>query len=170
MQAATKSTAAFSLIELLLVIVLLMLLALSASPNLRELWLRHKAQSFMHQLEQQLRYSRVYAISQQRQVRVCPQLGSVCLNNWDLAPLTSTVLAMPGVSGFALQQLAPDPAQFSLSYSREQLIFRPDGSLDLLGSGSFILCARQQMPWHFRLSLSQAGRYRASLVQGLCPR
>lgn len=169
MQSDQRSHNGFTLMELLIVMVLLMVLALSAGPNLREVWLRYKAGHFMHQLEQQLRYSRVYAISQQRLVRVCPQLGTVCLNNWDSAPLTSTVLAMPGMAEFALQQLEPDPTQFRFSYSREQLIFRPDGSLDLLGSGSFILCSRQVMPWHFRLSLSQAGRYRSSLVPGLCP-
>jgi len=169
MQTLSKRIQAFSLLELLVVITLLALLATAGSMDLRALWLRYQAETFITELNQLLRFSRSYAISQQQQVRVCPALDQLCVADWQLAPITSSVMTAPSTAAAPLQQLALLNRQFSLSYSRAEFIFRPDGSLDLLGSGSFILCSRQAMPWHFRLTLSQAGRSRVNFYTAPCP-
>lgn len=163
-----KHTQGFTLLELVLVVALIGLLSLASAPNLRELWLRYQSEAQLRKVEQLLRFSRLYAVSQQRPVQVCPLNTGHCHSNWS-TKLTSLAVSLPTMSALELQHTLIDDSAFELRYDREAVIFRPDGSLDVLGSGSFILCTKEPMPWHFRLTLSQAGRYRSSLQTSGCP-
>lgn len=157
----------FSLLELLIVCNLLGLMLAIGWPSLQEMLARHQAQSYMRQFQQHLNFSRIMAISSGRMVTFCPKLGNDCLNQWWQIPvqinqqLTNNQLKL-------IRQLERPNEMHWLYYNREQIQFRPDGSLQALQNGTFVYCAKQYN-WHVTLSLSQAGRSQTEFVPTPCP-
>jgi type IV fimbrial biogenesis protein FimT len=164
-----KRSSAFSLIEILVVLVILASLSIIGMPNLRELWLRLQAEHFMRQLSQHLAYARVHAISQQYPVQLCPRLGAICSSDWNSAPIQLHQKALISWQDVLLRELKHPVQSHQLFYNRASLQFRSDGSLDVLESGTFIYCSKEPYHWHFRLSVSQAGRSRLSQENTPCP-
>lgn len=164
-----SASEAFSLIELLLVLTLLALVSTIAMPDLREFWLRLQAEHFMRQLSQHLAYARVHAIAQQDPVQVCPRHGTVCSSDWNSAPIQLHQKALQNWQDLLLRELKHPVHSHQLFYNRPSLQFRSDGSLDLLESGTFIYCSKTPYQWHFRLTVSQAGRSRLWQENKPCP-
>jgi type IV fimbrial biogenesis protein FimT len=164
-----KSSVAFSLIELLLVLAIIAILSSVGVPNLREVWQRLQAEHFMRQLSQHLAYARVHAIAQQYPVQLCPRLGQICSPDWNAAPIQMHQKALKSWQDVLLRELTHPVNSHRLYYNRPSLQFRSDGSLDLLESGTFIYCSKEPYRWHFRLSVSQAGRSRLWQENTTCP-
>ncbi|KKL03012.1 general secretion pathway protein GspH [Rheinheimera mesophila] len=164
-----SASEAFSLIELLLVLTLLALVSTIAMPDLREFWLRLQAEHFMRQLSQHLAYARVHAIAQQDPVQICPRHGTVCSSDWNSAPIQLHQKALQNWQDLLLRELKHPVHSHQLFYNRPSLQFRSDGSLDLLESGTFIYCSKTPYQWHFRLTVSQAGRSRLWQENKPCP-
>lgn len=164
-----KSSAAFSLIELLVVLAIIAIVSAIAMPNLRELWQRLQAEHFMRQLSQHLVFARVHAITQQYPVQLCPRLGQICSPDWNAAPIQLHQKALKSWQDVLLRELKHPVHSHRLYYNRPSLQFRSDGSLDLLESGTFVYCSKEPYRWHFRLSVSQAGRSRLWQENSSCP-
>jgi len=159
---------AFSLLELLLALNILALLFMLALPAMQQ-WLdRQQAESYVRQLRQQLNFARVSAVSSGQTVQVCPLAGAQCLDQWWQLPIQ--IRLQQGQPDPAVLRILPQPTSSHwLYYNREQLQFRADGSLNALQNGTFIYCAKDYR-WHYKLTLSQAGRSQLSFVPQPCPR
>lgn len=158
----------FSLLEMMIVLNLMMLLLLIGMPSFQEMIARQQAESYVRQLKQQLQYARVKAISSGTTVTFCPLQGTQCVNQWWQVPI-QILRQTPGSAVLAkLQQLDQPQNAHWLYYNREQLQFRRDGSLNVLQNGTFIYCAKQYR-WHYKLSISQAGRSQLNYVDSPCP-
>ncbi|WP_306522440.1 GspH/FimT family pseudopilin [Rheinheimera sp.] len=167
-QRQRRFIAGFSLLELMIVLNLLLLLLLIGMPSLQEMMARQQAESYVRQLKQQLQYARVEAISSGTTVTFCPLQGSQCVNQWWQIPI-QILRQTPGSGVLAkLQQLDRPQNSHWLYYNRELLQFRRDGSLNMLQNGTFIYCAKQYR-WHYKLSISQAGRSQLNYVDTPCP-
>lgn len=164
-----RMSAAFSLIEVLLVLAIIAIVSAVGMPNLRELWQRLQAEHFMRQLSQHLAYARVHAIAQQHPVQICPRHGVVCSSDWNSAPIQLHQKALKNWQDLWLRELKHPVHSHQLFYSRPSLQFRSDGSLDLLESGTFVYCSKEPYHWHFRLTVSQAGRSRLWQENTPCP-
>ncbi len=164
-----RSAAAFSLIELLLMLAILAIVATIGMPNLRELWQRLQAEHFMRQLSQHLAYARIHAIAQQQPVQICPRHGVICSADWNSAPIQLHQKALKNWQDLLLRELKLPVHSHQLYYSRPSLQFRSDGGLDLLESGTFVFCSKEPYQWHFRLTISQAGRSRLWQENKPCP-
>lgn len=164
-----KSLNAFSLIELLLVLAIIAIVSAIGMPDLRELWQRLQAEHFMRQLSLHLAYARVHAITQQHPVQLCPRHGVVCSSDWNSAPIQLHQKALKNWQDLLLRELRHPVNSHQLYYNRPSLQFRSDGSLDLLESGTFVYCSKEPYHWHFRLSISQAGRSRLWQENTPCP-
>lgn len=160
---------AFSLLELLIVLTIVAILSAIGMPNLRELWQRLQAEHFMRQLSQHLAYARVHAIAQQKPVQICPRHGLLCSSDWNSAPIQLHQKGLKNWQDLLLRELKHPVNSHQLFYSRPSLQFRSDGSLDLLESGTFVYCSKEHYQWHFRLSVSQAGRSRLWQENSRCP-
>lgn len=167
-QQQRRFIAGFSLLELMIVLNLLLLLLLIGMPSLQEMMARQQAESYVRQLKQQLQYARVEAISSGTTVTFCPLQGNQCVNQWWQIPIQ--ILRQTPGSGVQTKLLQLDRPQNShwLYYNRELLQFRRDGSLNMLQNGSFVYCAKQYR-WHYKLSISQAGRSQLNYVDTPCP-
>lgn len=164
-----KRCIAFSLLELLLVLAIVAIVAAIGMPNLRETWQRLQAEHFMRQLSQHLVYARVHAIAQQHPVQICPRQGIICSTDWNSAPIQLHQKALKSWQDVLLRELKHPVRSHLLFYNRASLQFRSDGSLDLLESGTFVYCSKEPYHWHFRLSISQAGRSRLWQENTPCP-
>lgn len=160
---------AFSLIEVLLVIAIIAIISVIGLPNLRETWQRLQAEHFMRQLSQHLAYARVHAIAQQHPVQICPRHGVVCSSDWNSAPIQLHQKGLKSWQDLLLRELEHPVNSHLLFYNRPSLQFRSDGSLDSLESGTFVYCSKEPYHWHFRLTLSQAGRSRLWQENRSCP-
>jgi len=159
---------AFTLLELLLALNILALLLMLALPEMQQ-WLdRQQAESYVRQFRQQLNFARVSAVSAGQTVQVCPLVGAQCLDQWWQLPIQIR-LQQPQLAPEVLRVLPQPTTSHWLYYNREQLQFRADGSLNALQNGTFIYCAKNYR-WHYKLSLSQAGRSQLSFVPQPCPR
>lgn len=161
-----KGVKAFSLLELLVWLAIISLLCTLSIPATMEYFARQTADSYMQQLRQQLALARVKAITQGYDMLICPKRALQCDGNWQSSPVHIVLLSSPPQ---VLHQLAELPAGHRLFYNREQLRFRHDGSLNALQNGTFVYCVRHYR-WHFKLTLSQAGRSQLSTVSQECPR
>ncbi|WP_233081240.1 GspH/FimT family pseudopilin [Rheinheimera soli] len=164
-----KKAWAFSLIELLIVLAIVAILSAIGMPNLREVWQRLQADHFMRQLSQHLAYARVHAIALQKPVQICPRHGLTCSSDWNSAPIQLHQKGLKNWQDLLLRELKHPVNSHQLFYSRASLQFRSDGSLDLLESGTFVYCSKEPYHWHFRLSVSQAGRSRLWQENSPCP-
>jgi len=163
----TPRQAGFSLLELMIVCNLLGLMLAIGWPSLQELLARQQAHSYIRQFQQHLHFARIMAITSGRMVTVCPKFGDDCLNQWWQLPVQIN-LQQPNKQLKLLRQLTQPQDMHWLYYNREQIQFRQDGSLQALQNGTFVYCAKQYH-WHYRLSLSQAGRSQTELVEAPCP-
>lgn len=158
-----------TLLELLLVALLLIILLSISVPVITEMLHKQRASSYMQQLSRHLHYARIQAASSQLPVRLCPQTAEQCSANWQQVPLQLTLLNPITNQQQLLRQLPTVATNHRLSYNREQLQFRRDGSLDALENGTFYYCPPTHYQWHYRLVLNQAGRNRLTLHQASCP-
>lgn len=110
-----------------------------------------------------------HAIAQQHQVQLCPRHGVVCSSDWNSAPIQLHQKALQNWQDALLRELKHPVQSHQLFYNRPSLQFRSDGSLDLLESGTFVYCSKTPYHWHFRLSISQAGRSRLWQENKPCP-
>lgn len=164
--AARRPTSGFSLTELMVVVFILLISALLALPSLLDLYARQQAEGFIQQFRQEITYARVKAVSQGRDILICPKTLQDCDGQWTQSPIHITMLSSPPTLLRTMTQL---PAGHRLYYNREQLRFRHDGSLNALQNGTFVYCVRDY-PWHFVLTMSQAGRSQLSFQPQQCPR
>ncbi len=118
------TSAAFSLIEVLLVLAIIAIVSAVGMPNLRELWQRLQAEHFMRQLSQHLAYARVHAIAQQHPVQICPRHGVVCSSDWNSAPIQLHQKALKNWQDLWLRELKHPVHSHQLFYSRPSLQFR----------------------------------------------
>jgi len=156
----------FSLTELMVVLMIFMILSLLSLPSILELYARQQAESYIQRFRQEMTYARVKAVSQGRDILVCPKASQVCDGQWSLSPIHITLLSSPPTLLATMTQL---PTGHRLYYNREQLRFRNDGSLNALQNGTFVYCVRDY-PWHFIVTMSQAGRSQLTFQQLSCPR
>jgi type IV fimbrial biogenesis protein FimT len=163
------SSRAFTLLELLMTINILVVLLMLALPAMQESLARHQAESYIKQLRQHLNFARLSAVSSGQTVQFCPLAGAQCLDQWWQWPIQIRV-QLPTQPEPEVLKVVPQPVDFHwLYYNRNQLQFRADGSLNALQNGTFVYCAKNYR-WHYTLTLSQAGRSQLNYVAQPCPR
>ncbi len=155
----------FTLIEVAVSLAVFLILSLLALPSLAELFARQQAESYMQQFRQQLSYARLQAVSQGRNITVCPRAGNLCDGQWAQSPVQ--IFISNPVSSIMRQVDALQP-RHRLFYNRNLLEFRSDGSLNALQNGTFIYCV-EPYRWHASLSVSQAGRSQLQWHESPCP-
>ncbi|WP_333608149.1 GspH/FimT family pseudopilin [Arsukibacterium sp.] len=158
-----------TLLEMLLVVALLALLAQISLPAFADLLHRKRADSYMQQFSRHLSFARIQAASSQQSVILCPRLGTECQPNWENHPIFMLMQDPATDSEHLLRQLPGVSHGHRLAYSRSQVQFRRDGSLDALENGTFYYCPPASFNWHYRLVLNQAGRQRLNFVTERCP-
>ncbi len=158
-----------TLLELLISIIILVIMLAIVTPPLTELLHKQRASSYMQQFSRHLHYARIQASSSQLPVRVCPVTGNECQGSWQQDPVHLVLLNPLTTEILLLREIPQVPAKHRLSYNRQQLQFRRDGSLDALENGTFYYCPPAPYQWHYRLVLNQAGRNRVTEYQQSCP-
>lgn len=158
-----------TLLELLVALVILVILISIATPAMDQFIHQQRANSYLQQFNRHLHYARVQASSSQQPVRVCPVVANHCLGNWQQDPLQLLLINPLDDSSELLRELPRLPNQHRFSYSRQQLQFRRDGSLDALENGTFYYCPPSRFNWHYRIVLNQAGRARLQHYTQTCP-
>lgn len=158
-----------TLLELLISISILVIMLAIATPPLTELMHKQRASSYMQQFSRHLHYARIQASSSQLPVRVCPVTGNTCQGSWQQDPVQLVLLNPLTTKTLLLREIPQVPGKHRLSYNRQQLQFRRDGSLDALENGTFYYCPPAPYQWHYRLVLNQAGRNRVTEYQQSCP-
>lgn len=158
-----------SLLEVLITLCILIIMLTVVAPPLTELLHKHRATSYMQQFSRHLHYARIQATSSQLPVRVCPISDGECRGNWQHDPVQLALLNPITAELTLLREIPTAPLNHRLSYNRQQLQFRRDGSLDVLENGTFYYCPPAPYQWHLRLVINQAGRNRLSLHQQSCP-
>lgn len=157
----------FGLVECLIVMHLLGLMLALSWPSMQEMLARQQAQSYIRQFQQHLNFARIMAISSGKVVTFCPLSGDTCLNQWWQLPVQISQKQKNNMQKH-LRILAQPAKSHWLYYNREQLQFRQDGSLQALQNGTFVYCVQQYL-WHYRLTISQAGRSQSEFVAAPCP-
>jgi type IV fimbrial biogenesis protein FimT len=160
---------AFTLLELLMTLNILVLLLMMAFPAMQEWIARQQAESYVRQLRQQLNFARLTAVSSGQTVQFCPLAGAQCLDQWWQWPIQIRLQRQALPEPETLRILPQPAVSHWLYYNRNQLQFRADGSLNALQNGTFVYCAKNYR-WHYTLTLSQAGRSQLSFVPQPCPR
>ncbi len=158
----------FTLTELLIVLLLSSLLLATGAPAFSQLQHRMRADHYLQSLSQHLSYARTLAVTSRQTIIICPVLSEHCQPDWNL-PQLQILQTLPDNSIHLLQQLPEKPNLHQLFYNRNQLSFRHDGSLDALENGTFYYCPPEQLLWHYRLTLNQAGRQRLVFYGTACP-
>ncbi len=157
----------WTLVEMMVALTLITLFSTVGVPSWNNFVSQQRAESYMKQLSQQLTYARVLASGQATQVRVCPIDGSDCSNNWSAHPLQISL--WQSHEWRPVRELPPAHPSHHLSYHRDQLSFRRDGSLGPLENGSFRYCPEAGRSWHYSLTMNQAGRSRLQHHNHPCP-
>lgn len=158
-----------TLLEMLISMAILGILLSVVMPAFHELLHKQRASSYMQQFSRHLHYARIKASLSQLPVKVCPTRNAECQNNWQQHPIQLTLLNPVTTDTLLLREIPQPPMQHRLSYTRPQLQFRRDGSLDALENGTFVYCPPARYQWHYRLVLNQAGRNRLTLYPESCP-
>ncbi|MCB5227098.1 GspH/FimT family protein [Alishewanella sp. 16-MA] len=158
-----------SLIELLVALLVLVILLSIAAPAMSELMHRQHASSYMQQFSRHLHFARIQASSSQQPVKICPIQGQHCQGQWQHDPIQLLLLDPINNETVLLRELPALKNDHRLSYHRQQLQFRRDGSLDALENGTFYYCPPSRYQWHYRLVLNQAGRNRLKRYEQACP-
>lgn len=156
-----------TLLELMATLAILIILVTVAMPALAELVNRQRAESYIRQFSQHLAFARIQAVATQRSVQFCPVSTDECLANWQQFPLQIRILH--DNDPLVLREIPALYQYHRLVYSRNQLNFRRDGSLDSLENGTFYYCPQAQYQWHYQLTVNQAGRNRLRYLDSSCP-
>lgn len=148
---------AFSLIELLVVVVLLGLMSLIALPAFTSLLLHTQEETKRHELHAALNHARMQAILNRRVVELCPfGIAGTCAQDWNNgwqshfidSPQTALTRHQPK------QSLTLHWTGFSKS-----IRFNPNGTSPL-SNGRFIQCRAQKVSW--QLVINRQGRIRVA--------
>lgn len=158
----------FSLPELMVTLAVLVIFATTAVPAMSAFIDQQRASVYVRQFSQHLAYARVAATSSNLPVRVCPMAGNDCAANWHSSPVQLT-LQYPDSSIKLLKELPPVSAAHKLIFNRDAITFRRDGSLNGFENGTFIYCGKESAPWHYTVTVNQAGRSRLNKVALPCP-
>lgn len=158
-----------TLVEMLITIVILSILLGITAPSFTELLHKQRANSYMQQFSRHLHYARIKASSSQLVVLVCPVSAGQCHSNWQQHPIQLSLINPLSPDRILLREIPKVPSQHRLSYNRQQIQFRRDGSLDALENGTFYYCPPAPYQWHYRLVINQAGRNRLSQHPESCP-
>lgn len=158
-----------TLVEMLITLAILSILLSIATPAFSEFLHKQRASSYMQQFSRHLHYARIKASSSQLPVQVCPATAGQCQGNWQHYPIQLTLINPLSPNTILLREIPQVPSRHRLSYNRQQVQFRRDGSLDALENGTFYYCPPAPYDWHFRLVLNQAGRNRLSQHSEPCP-
>lgn len=150
----------FTLAEVLITLTILLLILVAAVPAFSELINKQRADSYMQQLSHTLSYARLQAVSRQQTIILCPAQQQRCLSDWQQYPLTLLHSAASDPLHTNMIKMLPAVyPQHQLSYNREKLSFRRDGSLNALENGTFYYCPQAEYDWHYTITLNQAGRH-----------
>ena len=160
----------FSLPELMVTLSVLITFSSTAVPSFAEMLDRYRAKSYVNQLSQYLTYARVAAASSNLPVQVCPGENTTCQGAWQQYPVQLLSLNPMTAEQTLLRELPKVYEGHKLSYNRDSLTFRRDGSLNGFENGTFYYCAKPGSSWHYKLTLNQAGRSRLIQVQKACPK
>lgn len=159
----------FSLPELMIALAVLMIFSTTAVPSMAALIDQYRARAYIQQFSQHLAYARVAATSSNLPVQVCAMSATQCEQQWQDYPIQLSIINPVSSERTLLRELAPVYAQHRLSYNRDAITFRRDGSLNGFENGTFYYCAKAGSPWHYKLTLNQAGRSRLTRVLTPCP-
>ncbi|MBZ9612542.1 GspH/FimT family pseudopilin [Rheinheimera maricola] len=164
-----KSTAGFNLPELMITLAILLIFCTIALPAMADFIDRQRANAYVRQFSQHLAYARVAATSSNLPVQLCPVSGSQCEHQWNLHPIQLSVLQPNNAPPVLLREIPQVHSKHKLTYHRQALTFRRDGSLNGFENGTFYYCGKDGSQWHYQLTLNQAGRNRLTEVSAPCP-
>lgn len=164
-----RITKGFSLPEIMIVLALIIIFSSTAIPSFANMLDHHRAKTYVQQLSQQLAYARVAAASSNLPIQVCPGENATCQQVWQQYPVQLLSLNPATSDQILLRELPKVYAGHKLSYNRDSLTFRRDGSLNGFENGTFYYCATPGTKWHYKLTLNQAGRSRLTQISTSCP-
>lgn len=165
---SSRISIGFSLPELMVTLAILIIFAGTAVPNMSAFIDQQRASAYVRQFSQHLAYARVAATSSNLPVQVCPLQAGQCVNQWQSTPV-QLALQYPDNTRLLLRELPQVYAAHKLTFNRDAITFRRDGSLNGFDNGTFIYCGKADATWHYALTVNQAGRNRLSKLSTPCP-
>jgi len=154
----------FSLIELITTCCIVGILLAISSPSYTKLLAENEMDNFLSLLKTNLVFSRIFAIKNNTNVTLCPLVSGRCSKQWDkevsLFFDNNSNQELDG-DDYLLRVIDKVNKHHILTYPRNAVTYRADGSLDGFQSGSFIYCLPESLNLNGkRITVSQAGRIR----------
>lgn len=150
---------AFSLVELLVVVIVITVLLSLAIPSFAKLMQNNKDEVLRNLLVAQINQARISAITHNRQHLLCGSSDGIsCNGDWSRYWL---IMAMGEKPSLLHQQVAPAPNVCWTGFGGNSIRFHPNGSSPI-SNGRFSIC-RTNGP-HWQLILNRQGRVRQSMA------
>lgn len=157
-----RQTAAFSLPELLIVLMLISILGNWALPSLLAFMQTQQNQALTQLIAGHLTQARTHSAVHQRDIEICGSSDGInCDNQWHKGWL----IRDPGSAVRLLDERLPEDANLLWKGYTQRIRFHADGTSPL-SNGRFLICANNQEV-QYQLIINRQGRVR--IIKGLEP-
>ncbi|MBV7314175.1 GspH/FimT family pseudopilin [Shewanella sp. NIFS-20-20] len=159
---------AFSLVELMIIMTILVILILIAAPNLTGQWQAYRGKTQIALIQQTLMFARNQAISFGSRVTVCPLANNRCDSHWQRGLSVFIDINADGQLGSNDRLLLSTHsfhADDTVQFNRARIRFLPSG-LSSGSNGTFTYCpGHKESQYSQALIINNAGRIRLSQRQ-----
>ncbi|WP_199609378.1 GspH/FimT family pseudopilin [Flocculibacter collagenilyticus] len=163
----TKSSHAFTLVELLIVVTILGILASAALPSFNSILESTRADNKTSELTRLLYFARAEAISSENFVTLCPLQNNACVNNWNLEIVVFNDINLNRTidgNERVLRVISPIPSHDFLQHPFSSVSYDATGMLANRMGSSFRYCPGTKNSQYARRIIvsSHTGRVRYS--------
>ena len=153
-----------SLLEILISLTILSIVTAITLPNLGRMLAQDRLDNTISSIYKSLRLARSYAVAHSTHVTLCPLVSAQCQAQWH-----NTLHLFKDINGnltlddgeHIIQVIEKVDERDQVTYPKNAITFRPDGSIQFLQSGSFVYCNYQYDDLlGNRITVSQVGRIR----------
>ncbi|MFH6954609.1 MULTISPECIES: GspH/FimT family pseudopilin [Pseudoalteromonas] len=157
-------TDGYSLVEVLVSVALIGTLASLTLPNLSRVAAQNRLDSSMYTILKTMHLARAVAVSNSTYVTTCPLISGSCTKSWNNKIFTFNDLNANlslDENEQIIKVLDKININDELSYPRQAITYRPNGSISFMQSGSFIYCNKTypRLTGN-QITVSQVGRVR----------
>ncbi|MDE3273482.1 GspH/FimT family pseudopilin [Pseudoalteromonas sp. G4] len=154
----------FTLVEILAVFLLLGVLSTIVLPNLSRLLAQNNLDNAISKIFKSLSLARGYAVTHSTNITVCPLISGSCSDDWQSDIYTfednNANLSLDDEE-YVVSIIERINPRNELSYPRNAITYRADGSIKFMQSGSFLYCHHSYLDLKGnQITVSQVGRVR----------